>query len=245
MNLKKSAFTLAEVLITLGIIGVVAALTMPSLIQDKQEKETVVRLKKFYSTISQSYILAKEEYGTPDYWYDDTEIPNSQEASNKMGDILTKNMKITKVCNEGKGCFPDIIYKKIDGKNTINWDNNDYNIAKYLTNDGYSIFFFSYGNQSANYGSGMLNKSYGAISVDINGFKGPNTWGKDTFTFILTEQGIIPSGTQTKIYNSFPSSCNRKDCNENCEGCAAWVIYNENMDYLHCDDLSWEKTKCK
>lgn len=44
-SLKKAAFTLAEVLITLGIIGVVAAMTMPSLIQNYQEKATVTKLK--------------------------------------------------------------------------------------------------------------------------------------------------------------------------------------------------------
>ena len=43
----KKAFTLAEVLITLGIIGVVAAMTMPSLIQNYKERETVSKVKKF------------------------------------------------------------------------------------------------------------------------------------------------------------------------------------------------------
>ena len=47
---NKNAFTLAEVLITLGIIGVVAAMTMPSLIASHKEKETVSKLKKVYST---------------------------------------------------------------------------------------------------------------------------------------------------------------------------------------------------
>lgn len=50
---RKGAFTLAEVLITLGIIGVVAALTLPSLIQKYQEQVLENQLKKMYSTISQ------------------------------------------------------------------------------------------------------------------------------------------------------------------------------------------------
>lgn len=249
MNKKISfAFTLAEVLVTLGIIGVVAAMTMPSLIASHKEKETIARLKKFYSTISQSYLFAKEEYGTPDYWYTDEEVPTSPAASNKMGDILTKNMKILKTCYNGKGCFPDIMYQKIDGEDATNFDDKK-NIAKYMTNDGYSLYFFSYGNQSKNLGDGVLGKSYGAISIDINGFKKPNIFGKDMFSFHLTEQGIVPVGaqianTQTAV---FPNSCNRTKCNDTwCEGCAAWVIYNENMDYLKCDDLNWNgKTKCR
>ncbi len=51
-----SGFTLAEVLITLGIIGVVAALTMPSVINNYKEKETIAKLKKTYSVLSQAYI---------------------------------------------------------------------------------------------------------------------------------------------------------------------------------------------
>ena len=50
---RKGAFTLAEVLITLGIIGVVAALTLPSLIQNHHEQVLENKLKKMYSTISQ------------------------------------------------------------------------------------------------------------------------------------------------------------------------------------------------
>lgn len=53
---SKRAFTLAEVLITLGIIGVVAALTLPSIIQRKTEKATVVKLQKFASTFENALI---------------------------------------------------------------------------------------------------------------------------------------------------------------------------------------------
>ena len=62
MNIK-NGFTLAEVLITLGIIGIVAALTMPSLIQNSKRQETSARLKKFYSTMSQALIMAELDNG--------------------------------------------------------------------------------------------------------------------------------------------------------------------------------------
>ena len=61
-------FTLAEVLITLGIIGVVVALTMPSLIANYQKQETIARLKKVYSTISNTYMYAINSYGTSEKW---------------------------------------------------------------------------------------------------------------------------------------------------------------------------------
>ena len=53
-SLKSAAFTLAEVLITLGIIGVVAAMTLPSLIANYKEKQTIIALKKFYTTLGQA-----------------------------------------------------------------------------------------------------------------------------------------------------------------------------------------------
>ena len=75
MKLKfGNAFTLAEVLITLGIIGVVAALTMPSLIQNHKKHVVETRLKKFYSVMNQAVLMAKNDYGdfeNWDYWTTD------------------------------------------------------------------------------------------------------------------------------------------------------------------------------
>lgn len=65
---KKFAFTLAEVLITLGIIGIVAALTMPMLIQNYNKKITEVRLKKFYSVMNQTIDRLKVDYGDTENW---------------------------------------------------------------------------------------------------------------------------------------------------------------------------------
>ncbi len=66
--MKKSGFTLAEVLITLGIIGVVTAITMPVLINGHRDKAMVTHLKKSYSTISNAFYSATEEYGSPLGW---------------------------------------------------------------------------------------------------------------------------------------------------------------------------------
>jgi prepilin-type N-terminal cleavage/methylation domain-containing protein len=63
MNFKK-AFTLPEVLITLSIIGIVAALTMPALVASYQKHVTVTKLKKGVSVLAQAYTMAADE-GTP------------------------------------------------------------------------------------------------------------------------------------------------------------------------------------
>ncbi len=61
-------FTLAEVLITLGIIGIVAALTLPSLITNYQKKTTATSVKKAYSELNQIVERAKADYGDPSGW---------------------------------------------------------------------------------------------------------------------------------------------------------------------------------
>ncbi|MFQ8626689.1 MAG: prepilin-type N-terminal cleavage/methylation domain-containing protein [Candidatus Gastranaerophilaceae bacterium] len=62
------AFTLAEVLITLGIIGIVAALTMPALIADYKKKEDAAKLKKAYTIINQAFKLSEVDNGPSEHW---------------------------------------------------------------------------------------------------------------------------------------------------------------------------------
>ena len=64
----KVAFTLVEVLITLGIIGVVAAMTMPTLIQNYRKNLVVTRLQKFYSTMNQAIKQSEVDNGDKLYW---------------------------------------------------------------------------------------------------------------------------------------------------------------------------------
>ena len=58
---KKVAFTLAEVLITLGIIGVVAALTIPNVVSNYKKKVVETRLAKLYSVLNQAVELSEEK----------------------------------------------------------------------------------------------------------------------------------------------------------------------------------------
>ena len=73
---KKSAFTLAEVLITLGIIGIVAALTIPSMVENHQKKVLANKLEKAYSELSNVIRYAEAEHGDTKSWnyYDDGEL---------------------------------------------------------------------------------------------------------------------------------------------------------------------------
>lgn len=79
--MKNSGFTLAEVLITLGIIGVVATVTIPTLISGYKKNEYSTRLKKFYSSIQQARVMYNVQNGTTDA---DWEFPRA----NNSNDII-------------------------------------------------------------------------------------------------------------------------------------------------------------
>ncbi len=70
-HFKKAAFTLAEVLITIGVIGIVAAMTIPNLVQNYKKKEYSVRVKQFYSMMTQIIKLSEIDNGNIETWHKD------------------------------------------------------------------------------------------------------------------------------------------------------------------------------
>ena len=86
-NCRKIAFTLAEVLITLAVIGVVAALTIPNLIQSYKKTVVETRLAKFYNVMNNAIRMAEVDYGPqstwPDYHIDHTNDENGNAEYDK------------------------------------------------------------------------------------------------------------------------------------------------------------------
>ena len=94
---KFTGFTLAEVLITLGIIGVVAALTLPSVINNYRKQELITRLKKSYTVINQSIKLAEVDNGEFENWYSVDELGRTEYVNRyikKYFNILILSLKI-------------------------------------------------------------------------------------------------------------------------------------------------------
>lgn len=106
---KKKAFTLAEVLITLGIIGVVAAITMPMLIDSYNKNLTEVRLKKFYSTINQAYNMVIAERGDYNDWLSDYAV----ESESKNNKVVDKNELVVTKFKEYFGKYISFTDEKI------------------------------------------------------------------------------------------------------------------------------------
>lgn len=247
----KNGFTLAEVLITLGIIGIVAAMTLPTIIQKQQEKVTVNRLKKTYSALSQAYLMISKDYGDPENWGMSANVDNegnaTPEGSLNVGNLFAKYMKITKNCGTEDGCWHIGNSYRLDGKVYGN-TNNRRDIAKIKLADGTHVAFGGLSAQcdKVRGNTKPLSHVCSWIIVDVNGNGRPNTYGIDIFEFSLTKYNIIPYGTQEDTSNlNFDTNCkNASSASGN--GCTAWVIYNENMDYRRCSDLAWGgKTKCK
>lgn len=233
--MKRGAFTLAEVLITLGVIGVVAAMTMPSLIQEHREKTTVAKLKKVYSTLNNALILSINEYGPLSDW-GITSGDIDKSGSNMLASRLKENLISVKDCESNGGCFGQNAYKTLGSANeAFSGDAN--NFSTFVLSDGTAVGIW-----------GSTGSTYGSIIVDINGKKGPNTTGKDAFWFAIRGSSIVPYGIKDELSynNTFENCINPVSAYYTSRGCTAWVIFNENMDYLHCKDLSWDgKTRCK
>ena len=94
----KSGFTLAEVLITLGIIGVVAAMTLPTLIQKNQETELTTRAKRMYSEVNQAIKLYEAQNETPGDVRGLFEAKNGIANSSQLAEDFAKYFSGAKVC---------------------------------------------------------------------------------------------------------------------------------------------------
>ena len=253
------AFTLAEVLITLAIIGVVAAMTIPSLVQKYQERETVTRVKKAYSVLNSAYKMALASEGEFNSWgfnggnefeADDEGnnvwIGDSAKNTQLFWELLGKHLNITEKClSSQNNCYkPDKLYD-LQG-DARNLDLSNYSF--FTLNDGMTLlggWIYE--------GCKDKNDWCADFAIDVNGIKNPpNSTGKDIFYFIANPDRITPMGDLASDNNeqnshSFDNSCNNDPVYpaNSGYGCTAWIIKNSNMDYLHCDDLSWEgKQSC-
>ena len=242
IHFKKAAFTLAEVLITLGIIGVVAAMTIPTLIANYQEKQIVSQLSKAFQTLSNAYQMMQIEYGPVSTWSlrntqvvdDDGNITYDRYSQNLVAERLKKYLRVEKECEVGKIC---------DNRTEYNLAGTKISDPAPLEADGEPGFWLADGT-FVNVGWYADYTKTVDIAVILPGAK--NILGKTRFFFWMTDKGIIPEGLPDVSYgtNTFDLSC-RTDGSVTDRGkgraCAAWVIHNKNLDYLHCrEELSWD-----
>lgn len=174
-NQRKMAFTLAEVLITLGIIGVVAALTMPALIGNYRKVQTVTKLKKAYSSLQQSVQMSQFKYGDIANW------DWTLDAEEFFKFYLSSNLSVIKFCSNGDntcwsedGAFMLSGGKYYDSPLTNGW-------IKMILSDGTFIALQKQDNNHIH------------LNLDLNGSVRPNTLGIDIFVMTLTSNSLKDS----------------------------------------------------
>lgn len=227
---SKIAFTLAEVLITLGIIGVVAAMTMPSLIQSYKEKATVTAVKQSYSIFAQA--LKMVTIDNPDLSALTDSKLSAKENSQIMFNEISKHIKKVKSCDVDKKCMGNTYYLNLNNEKVSNWDTYNNLVTGVLAN-GTSFWILSLPASI----SGAETYT-GQIGIDINGNKRPNKFGVDFFWFTFGMDGNLYAGRGP--YNEKTPAGEYNNCElggsglsiYNGYGCSEWIITHENMDYL-------------
>lgn len=216
--MKKNTFTLSEVLISLGIISLVAALTIPTLMAKINEKQTVNKVKKVYSMLSEAYRLAIPNEGDASGWSNNSTAITSTTAT-EFFSHLRPYLKISQDCGTSNNCgMPTEPIKYLSGS----LHGGNYALSgwfyKFMLLDGTLLWMRTNRNCSQD---AREQNVCALIWVDINGNKPPYQLGKDVFVFYVKPTGIIPH--------------NNNDCNLKSTGyaCSKYIIDNGNMNYLH------------
>ena len=178
----KKGFTLAEILITLAIIGVVAALTIPTLMVSYQKKQYYTQFMKEYNALSKAIAMAQVEHGPVNEWKVDDGMSNIEFINKYLGDSL----KISKICASAEDCGISedlkINFLSLQG---VEEDVEDIpysmivdEIGALMLGDG-SILSLMENRIRPTNDIPMI------LLIDINGVKAPNTFGRDLFAFAL------------------------------------------------------------
>ena len=235
--MKKFGFTLAEVLITLGIIGVVAAMTIPVLQDRVQEKVLLSKLKVSYNILSNAYKMAMEENGGDASGWDIGQ-KSSKDGASKLYNKFAPHIKQLQSCDTAKGqkCFAENYYDLFGTKPVSNDENIDFRDTwgKGILLNGVSIAFYSSGNRCLAYDSFLGYSECGTVIVDLNGQTMPNRFGIDVFEFVITaEKGIQPKYGDDK--DTYGAKCKYKDKGQNGRTCTWYALKYNSMDYRRKD----------
>ena len=180
----KKAFTLAEVLITLGIIGVVAALTMPSLMANYKKSVAKNQFKKTYSTLTNAFNQTVQDLGESVNCSDES---YTSEACKELWNEFVKNLNVVKYCETdayAQGCVPDYSsenFPRTQGCGGFSAPQIKEQQPAAILADGSIIFPY-----------GWQKTLYPAIGFDINGFKKPNVGGQDVFSLGISNKSGLP-----------------------------------------------------
>ncbi len=177
------AFTLAEVLITIGIIGVIAALTFPAMISHYNKVVMSARNKKFVSSIDQAILRSIVDHEEPYSWAANIEYHNSEALYDWFDEYIMQYMNVLKNCRKNSlECIGEYSYCETEDRCThANGIANNY--VLYIFNDGSMITSLTGGNPDD---KGVTKGLTLHIRFDANGYAKPNMYGRDIFSYRFT-----------------------------------------------------------
>lgn len=238
---KKFAFTLTEVLVTLSIIGVVSALTVPTLMNQYQRKIQATQIRKFANELDQGFEMqiieeGKTKLSSTDMW---KKVAKKGDLTDLRAFFNTR-FKIIKTCDKTSGCFADS-YRSIDGAHVEAFDNSKIktyvlaNSAAIRMKTKLSVKVDGDGNAildgDGNYIPFGAGNSAVVFWIDINGADKPNIGGRDMFRIAIGDNGLVfdECYTDNTDFTCTPSAatCISSPTGSNCFGVLSennWIM---------------------
>ena len=235
--LKKSAFTLAEVLMVIGVIGAVSMLTVTNARKGSDIAEKITQLRKTHEileSVVQQAVMEDGQIKNWQYMLTDTKTENAYQSEYVLKHIFNR-LKLTKNCETSSGCWAsDITGTALYTSTNSNGakPNSDTSSVKAILSNGASVSFYVLQVPTALTSTQQTQFGYsgeiiGYITADVNGTsKGNTKWGDDVFLFLWTiDDGIIPIGNNVTLNGT-------NSCPDKLDICSAWAFYKGNQDYF-------------
>lgn len=226
-NICRAAFTLAEVLITLGIIGVVAVLTIPTLVANYQAKQYETAASVFEKKMNEGLRIMNSQ-----------QVLAGNKTTERFSEELSKSMNITKICNNNslEDCFPETITQNVmnfdtmrvdaelttktpDLKLSANMGHEDWNtnVVGLMFNNGSSaLALYNPECKEDPYNNNFNGTDCVVMLYDTNGFSQPNEIGKDVRKYGFAKIGDIAFRLNGRNFTETftPTSVTYAECNE-------------------------------
>ena len=226
----KKGFTLAEVLITLGVIGVVAALTLPNLLQNHQKKVFVTQLQRTVNLVSNSATALMGDNNAASL-ADSYLVAVNNDYKNAQGKFMNTYFKVARDCgmDNRAACLGDTYYS-LDRSQSFDLNSSSYlggtsgnswDFYCVTINTGATVcmtqmhpdYTWSYTDKD---GTTHTLRDHGSASVvvDVNGPSGPNTNGRDLFQFDLYSDGRIGNSYSDGDKNHYEAQVSGSYCQD-------------------------------
>ena len=222
---KFKAFTLAEVLLVVAIIGITAAIALPNLSQGVDEDKYIMLTKTTYNELDTAFARMLTNKSIAEI-IDDAGATTSAAGTKAIVDELSKYIKM------GTNCGNEITKCHNSSKKYVEYDGSsieDKTFGESLSNA--AAFTLPSGAVVVVYDPSNINHGFN-VYFDVDGVKGPSKKGVDIFDVKIVDDGIdvvtINGENLSPDYSAL-----------------SWVLSIGNMDYLHCNDLNWStKHQC-